>query len=374
MTSAVIVGGGPAGAVTASLLASAGREVTLIERQAGPHHKVCGDFLSTEAADTLGWLGIDLPALGAAPITSLRLVHARHIARVPLPFRALGLTRRELDAALLDRAAATGAAVVRGHSVRAINRRPDGSLTLETTAGALTPTAVFLAAGKHDVRGARRPVRSSPLIGFKTYLRLAPGQIEELRNHIELVLFGGGYGGLQLVERDDAVLCILASRRVLAAASGKFEHLLDELRARCAHLAHRLDGASPLIDRPIAISGLPYGFLHRARSDDPPFLFRIGDQACVIPSLTGDGVALAIHSAHLAATTWLTGGLATAHHAALRQEIAGQMRRASLLHQACLAPTLQPLVAAIACFFPSIVKTAAVRTRIPAGALAKAWS
>jgi menaquinone-9 beta-reductase len=364
-----VVGGGPAGAVTASLLASAGREVTLIERQAGPHHKVCGDFLSTEAADALGRLGIDLPALGAAPITALRLVHRCHVACLPLPFRALGLTRRTLDEALLDRAVAMGAIVLRGRSVRAINRRPDGSLTVETTAGAMTPTAIFLATGKHDVRGPRRRVTSPPLVGFKTYLRLAPAQVEELRNHIELVLFSGGYGGLQLVEGDDAVLCILASRRELTAAGGKFDHLLNEMRARCAHLARRLDGATGLIDRPVAISGLPYGFLHQARADDPPLLFRVGDQACVIPSLTGDGVALAVHSARLAATTWLAGGLATAHHAELRQEIAGQMRRASLLHQVCLAPALQPLVAAVARCFPSIVKTAAVSTRISAGAL-----
>ncbi len=40
-------------------------------------------------------------------------------------------------------------------------------------------------------------------------------------------------------------------------------------------------------------AGLPYGYIHAAESDESPGLFRVGDQAAVIPSLTG-GVALAL--------------------------------------------------------------------------------
>ena len=38
-----IVGGGPAGAALAVLLARAGKAVTLLERETGPHDKVCGE-------------------------------------------------------------------------------------------------------------------------------------------------------------------------------------------------------------------------------------------------------------------------------------------------------------------------------------------
>ena len=44
---------------------------------------------------------------------------------------------------------------------------------------------------------------------MKMYYTLVPAQVAELRNHVELVLFNGGYAGLQLVESERAVLCIL---------------------------------------------------------------------------------------------------------------------------------------------------------------------
>ena len=59
--------------------------------------------------------------------------------------------------------------------------------------------------------------------------------------------------------------------------------------------------AEPLLARPLTISGVPYGFLAPPRPDDP--VFRLGDQAAVIPSFCGDGMAIALHSAVLAAET-----------------------------------------------------------------------
>ena len=40
-TDHLVIGGGLAGSMAALLLASAGREVTLLERERTPHHKVC---------------------------------------------------------------------------------------------------------------------------------------------------------------------------------------------------------------------------------------------------------------------------------------------------------------------------------------------
>jgi len=67
----VIVGGGPAGSATACGLAALGRDVMLIERATGPHHKVCGEFLSIETQTQLQRLDVDPSALGAAPIKKL---------------------------------------------------------------------------------------------------------------------------------------------------------------------------------------------------------------------------------------------------------------------------------------------------------------
>ena len=158
--SALIVGGGPAGAAAAIAIARAGRDVTVIERNVGPTDKVCGDFLSTEAISAIGALGVKLPTV--ATITSLRLVHGTRSAATLLPFTAAGVTRRALDEALLQQAAASGATVLRGHTAQRVSQ-PNGLLLVDCgRLGQLSAGSVFLATGKHELRGAARAVQARP--------------------------------------------------------------------------------------------------------------------------------------------------------------------------------------------------------------------
>src|SRR5579875_3438977 len=145
----LIAGGGVAGAAAACLL---GPDCTVIERERGPHDKICGEFLSAEALAYLRRLGLDPAALGGEPVRTVRLVHGTAIAESPLPFPAMSLSRRVLDAALLERAEALGAEVVRGEAVRRVT---DGVAEV-TGAGRVPGHALFLATGKHDLRGVRR--------------------------------------------------------------------------------------------------------------------------------------------------------------------------------------------------------------------------
>ena len=58
--------------------------------------------------------------------------------------------------------------------------------------------------------------------------------------------------------------------------------------------------------RPASIARVPYGYFcaDHAAADG---LYRVGDQAAVIPSFTGEGVAIALRSARLAAAAVLAG-------------------------------------------------------------------
>jgi flavin-dependent dehydrogenase len=368
MPGPVIIGGGPAGGTAAILLARAGRAVTLIERNAGPTDKVCGDFLSAEAIEALAALGVDVPALAPSSITDVRLVHGNRMATARLPFAALGLTRRALDEALMHEAELSGATILRGHPVRAINQG-NGSLRLDCgSLGQIAADTVFLATGKHDLRGAARPVRGTGLVGMKMYYTLDPCQQAALRRHVELILFAGGYAGLQLVESNQAVLCVLVAGARLRAADGQWEKLLDSLMHECPHLAMRLAGARPQLERPLAVAGLPYGYTHAPDERHWPGLFHLGDQATVIASLTGDGVALAIASATLASRTWLAqGNAAGAYHNAWARRLAAQMRLSSLIHRACLAPAAQPWLLLLCRSWPQVMRLAAARTRMRGG-------
>lgn len=365
MSQIVVAGGGPAGAAVAAILAGAGREVLVVERDEAPTHKICGDFLSVEAQRALARLGVDLAPLAPAPIETIRLVHGNRVAAARLPFPALGLSRRTLDGLLLDHAARLGATVL--HGSRLTRLEADGArLTLRGQGGALRPETLFLATGKHELRGAAR--RRTPMarsVAFKTYLSLTDEQTEALRGAVELMLFEGGYAGLLLVERGIANLSLVVSTERLARAGGRWEVLLDGLQEDSPHLARRLGDARPLLPRPLAVSRIPYGFVHLPCRDDPPGIYRVGDQAAVIPSLTGNGVAIALHSARRAAEAYLAGRSAADHHAALRADLRWQMRRASVLNRACLAPALQPALVAACALLPGAMQVAAAWTRIP---------
>jgi flavin-dependent dehydrogenase len=364
--STIVIGGGPAGASAASVLARAGHDVTLYERDAGPTHKVCGDFISAEAVAALAGLGVDVAALGSAPIRHARFVTGRAVGTVRLPFVAQGLSRRVLDTALLDACERAGARVRRGVAVRALRQDADGFVAEGPDHAAAT---VLLGTGKHGLRGAPRPAVAGPLVGLKTYFRLRPAAIAALRGHVEVITYPGGYAGLQLVEDDTANLCLLVSAERLRGAGGPAA-LIAALCAEQPHLADRLDGGVALLDRPLAIAGLAYGHVHAARADDPAGLFRLGDQAAVIPSLAGDGVAIALHSGMLAATALLAGATEAGYHERLRRDLRGQVGRAQVVHRAIGRPAGRALLVAAARLLPPAVRLAARATRVTAVA---AW-
>ncbi len=354
----VVAGGGLAGAAAATLLARGGARPLLVERTTGPHDKICGDFVSTEAQAHLAALGLEVAGLGGHRIDRVRLVSGRWSAAARLPFTGVGITRRRLDAALLDHAAASGVAVERGVSVRRIE-----GIGLATSGGDLAPAALLLATGKADVRGAKRDTAATldHLIGFKQYLRVSAETLTALEATIEIVLFDGGYAGVQRVEDGLVNLCLLVDRERFDASGG------DAIGSALAEprLARLLGDATPLLARPLTIGGVPYGFVHRG--DDR--LFRLGDQAGVIPSFTGDGMAIALHSARLAARTVLGGGDPAAYHAAFRRDVARQIRRATRLQRLGEARAGRPLLLGAIAAVPGLLRAAAAATRVPTAAL-----
>ncbi len=357
----MIIGGGPAGTAAAIALARAGQAVTLIERNVDTSDKVCGDFLSAEALAMVEGLGVDLSA--ASTISAVRLVHRNRSVTTHLPFVARGLSRRVLDEALLRQAQAGGATVLRGYRVSAIEQDRASMLLSCGSLGRIAAETVFLATGKHELRGAGRLGHDTGMVGMKMYFALAASQLQDLRHHVELILFAGGYAGLQIVEADRAVLCVLLPAVRLRAVSGRWDSLLDALTEECPHLLMRLTGARPLLDHPLAVAGLPYGYVYTTNRRDPPGLLRLGDQAVVIASLTGDGVALALTSGSLAARTWLAGGSGSHYHDRLAVGLSRQMRVASVVHRLCLNPAMQPWVAAICGLWPGAIRLAASATR-----------
>jgi flavin-dependent dehydrogenase len=372
MTEALVIGGGLAGAALATRLATAGREVLLLERSRGPVDKVCGEFLSSEAATYLAALGLDLAQLGAVPIDTVRLCMGNRGTAVSLPFPAFSLSRRVLDEALLRRAAAAGAAIRRGIKVVALSREEAVWNARMSDGLELEGRAAFLATGKHDLRMHKRPAGGQDdLVAFKMHYQLAPKQTAQLARQVELVLFRGGYAGLSLIERSRANLCLVIRRQQLLALGQRWEHVLDAICSESAHLDARLAGATPCHMRPLALSAIPYGHI-QARAGG---LWRLGDQAAVIPSFSGTGMSIALHSAELAASTYLSGGGPNEYQERLAHDIRWQVRLATILSRTIVQRSGQLALFLAARMWPSLLATAASHTRVPDHALARVqWS
>ncbi len=359
-----------AGCAASTALARNGRGVTLIEREPTPRHKVCGEFLSGEALEDLRALGVDVASLGAEPIDFVRLAAARRAAEAPLPFPAASLTRKALDTALISKALAAGVQVRRGCGVQTLVRTTTGAwrATLDDGSTCEAPT-VFLATGKHDLRGYTRPEDPERWVGFKMYFRLADAQAAELARASELMLYPGGYGGIQPVEDGNANLCWVIQQKYLARVGHRWENLLAKMQQDCPHLAMRLSGAEPLLAKPIAITHIPYGFIRRTTERG---LYCIGDQAAVIPSFTGDGISIALHTARCAVTAYLASEAAPLFQAKLRSGLLAQMRLAEFAADGlnnALARAILPFCLRV---WPGVMRVTAKLTRVAQNASVEA--
>lgn len=366
MTKILVAGGGLAGSAVATALAQAGIAVTLVERETAPVHKICGEFLSAEAQIYLRRLGLDIGPLGGAVISQLRLIRGNKEITTTLPFQGLGLSRFTLDEALLNHAAASGAAIQRGHAIRGI---ANGAVDIKEF-GTIHPETLFLATGKHELRGMKRNSASpDDLIGFKTYFRLTPQAQANLKDHIDLILFQDGYAGLQLVEGGLANFCLLIGRARFQHAGGNWAGLLDHLLQSSPYLARQLAGAAEMLQQPLSIYRVPFGFIHKPEKTDPSEVFRLGDQAGVIQSFTGDGMSIALHSAALAVEYYLNGQTAQAYHRRLSRDIRGQIKRAGALYNLIGHNPVQAGLFSLARLWPGGLGVAARLTRVPLKAM-----
>lgn len=368
-----IIGAGPAGASAAILLARAGWSVALIERQAFPRRKVCGECIAAtnlELLDALG-VGAAFHARAGAELRRVALMRGTETIVAALPpgqgryrwGRALG--REQLDTVLADAAEQAGATRLQPCALQSIAgspgrfllrvRREDGPG--EQGDVALAAALVVAAHGsweplpweRDERRGTRAP---SELFAFKANFRAAAIDADLL----PVLSFDGGYGGMVVADDGLATLagCIRADRlhALRAAQPGvragdAFESML---RSECAGVAAALDDATR--DGAWLASG-PLRPGVRVDADDG--VFRIGNAAGEAHPIVGEGISMALQSAFVLAAligaerpalTASAGAAAAqrraraAHEALWRRRFAGRLGIAAAFAHVAMRPAL----------------------------------
>lgn len=296
----VVAGGGPAGATTALLLARQGRRVILIEREAFPRPKPCGDCLSAAATGLLRELGLLDAVLeaGAARLSAWRVRSpSGHVCHGRFDgVSALALERRVLDAVLLDAAVRAGVTVVRGRVLDLAG----AAVRFRDAEGHERVVGAGLVVGADGLRSvvARRAdlVRRRPRLRKVSLTTHGAGPAGGLA-HGEMHVLDGACIGLAPAGSGRFNLTLVVTHRHAGelASLGPVD-FLDAWLDRALAVRDRLAGLS--LDRPYLASG-PFDW--PSRSPVARRLALVGDAAGYYDPFTGQGIYQAMEGARLLA-------------------------------------------------------------------------
>jgi flavin-dependent dehydrogenase len=356
-TDVLIVGGGPAGAVAALVLARAGARVRLVDRARFPREKLCGDTVNP---GTLAML--DRLELGAAvreranAITGMTVTGpggAAIRADYPAGVRGAAITRRELDLLLVEAAARAGASIEAGVIARAPLVGDEHRLSgVRVAAGSndrdLFARITIAADGRHSRLAFQLGLaRFAPLPkrwAFGAYFI----DVDGMSAHGEMHVRENGYIGLAPLAGGVTNVCVVRELNGFRAQRVDPEDVVASAVRADPVLRERFARARQVSDvvslGPLAVDSRGAG----ARG-----LLLAGDAAGFIDPMTGDGLRFAVRGGELAAEAALR-ELATnepAHPsllAARQQEFGGKWRVNRTLRSLAASPRALRVAAAVA--------------------------
>jgi len=317
---AIVVGGGPAGAVAARLLGEAGLDVVLLEKERFPRVKVCGEGIVGKAVQVLETLGLadgieGLPHVGCRQVTAFSPDGMQ--LTLPLPKADAGappayICRREhFDQMLLEGARPfvqvrervqvdglirEGGRVIGVHA-RDVEREREESLQAPIVIGADGARGVVargLGVPKHNPRFLIAAGRSY----YRGVERLGDGF--EIHYHRALL---PGYAWL--FPLPDGVMNVGLGVPVadLKRRGTSLPHLREQVLTDGESFARRLQGAE--VVGPWRGWMIPTASGPRQVGFDGALL--LGDAAGLVDPFTGGGLGHALHSAQIAATAVIEG-------------------------------------------------------------------
>ncbi len=312
----IVAGGGPAGSVLAWSLASKGIRVLLLERARFPREKVCGDYVDPRGLEILQAMGCLEQLERSKPVPIRRTATFIDWEREysgPIPFYGhsdhllpYGYTipREELDAVMLEAAAAAGAIVHEETNVVEVSAGIGGvEATAERGAGTIRYSADLIAGadGVNSVVAKSQGLSMSDprrtAVAQRAYAVIEPsaGEVGEADIFYEQSSFPG-YGWMFPASGGRVNLGV----GLLSEARGRadvhvpslFTQFLEGLRAhdpRCAK---------------IELASKPIGGVVRMYGGAGPNHFDrgvlVGDAGSFVDPMTGEGITPGMESALLA--------------------------------------------------------------------------
>jgi len=368
----LVIGGGPAGATVARLLARSGWSVVLLEKAVFPRRKVCGEFLSATSLPLLRVLGVEEMFLDLAgpPVQDVGLYAGTRILSAPMPVargtgtwgRALG--REHLDRMLLDGARQAGVEVMQpcvatrlaiGNGIQVCNvERPGNDRGFEVQARVTVAAHGSWEKGQLPTQIPRRKPERSDLLAFKgNFARTAlPASL------MPLLTFPGGYGGMVHTDHERVSLSCCIRRDVLqqcrhgpVAHRGAAKAVLAHIMEHCYGVRSALDGADT---EGAWLSAGPIQPGIRALHKEG--IFAVGNTAGEAHPVVAEGISMAMQGA------WLLAGLLISARTEIRR---GHSKETGAAYVRTWCRHFAPRLRSAALFAHLAMQPAATRILLP---------
>ena len=304
-----VIGGGPAGALTAALVAGLGHEVVLLERMPHWRWRACGVFAAPACVTALRRVGVDEATLArvAQPVAAMQ-VESRAGRRFRLTYdgsgslvdSAVGFDRQGLDTALLEMATGAGARIELGARVEGIEFGTRSTrLTAADGAGGNRVLEARVVVGADGLRSmvaeAAGVARRAPFARRAALSFHVPGVDG---GDARMVVLRDGYVGLAPVPGGQLnVGIVLGGSWAARLRADGARRLADEiLRGALPGPAGR-HAQHTVLDRVAGVR--PASAAVSRRAGDSWLL--VGDAAGFLDPFTGEGLHRAVVSAELAA-------------------------------------------------------------------------
>lgn len=299
MIDILIIGGGLAGLTNAIHLARAGFKVVLLEKKGYPQNKVCGEYISNEVLPYWQSLGIDVLQLQPRPkiITRFQLsAPSGKLIEENLDLGGFSVRRYTLDHFLYQQALQCKVEIHLHTTVQDVDF--NGSfLGVKTTKGEIFEAKVVIAAhGKRSSidKHLKRPFFQDRAyyMGVKQYFEMPdfPDDLVALHN------FEGGYCGVSKVENNWVNVAYLTTKQSLQQ-HGTIEALQQKTLAKNPFLKEVFEDSKAIFDKPFVISNVSF----QSKKQVCDHILMCGDSAGMISPLCGNGMAMAVNSAQIAA-------------------------------------------------------------------------
>lgn len=367
-TRLLIIGGGVAGASLAIRLAKKDLDVSIVERDKFPRHKLCGEFVSPECVKHFEHLGVfdSMSAIGGDTISETRFFSENgKSVRVPSEWflgggnGAMGISRAEMDFRMLQKARELGVTILEDTKCVGVtfDQEKISSVLIrdKNLVESQIPADLFVdATGRSRIlgklisrsRGIKEEKGKIKHIGFKAHFENV--RLEE--GVCEIYFFRGGYGGLSYVENGIANHCFLIDSKVAREFKGDANKILREIIFKNKRAAFALKDAERKFDW-LGVSVEKFGMQKRVEVEN---LFPVGDAAAFIDPFTGSGMLMALESSELLATT-ISGNLEelkngrifrvrSLYEAAHERATRRRLRVCSLVHRLSFSPKLAGLL------------------------------